>query len=97
VSADDKLLKDRVEGARADSLLKNEAFVAATESVRNELIRLWQQSKTQEERERVWQSVNLLEKLMMALVNTNDNGKLAEVELKMLIEGQERKKRFGIL
>jgi CRISPR/Cas system-associated protein Csm6 len=97
VSDGDKLLKSRMDGARADSLLKNEAFVSATESVRNELIRLWQQSKTPEERERVWQSVNLLEKLMMALIATNDNGKLAEAELKTLIEGQERRKRFGIL
>jgi Arc/MetJ-type ribon-helix-helix transcriptional regulator len=94
---DDKLLKARTDGARADSLLKNEAFVSATESVRNELIRLWQQSKTPDERERVWQSVNLLEKLMMALVVTHDSGKLAEVDLKNLIEGQERKKRFGII
>jgi hypothetical protein len=94
---DDKLLKARTDGARASSLLNDETFVAATEKVRAELINIWTQTTKTEERERIWQAVSLLEKLVGALVATHDNGKLADAELKILVEGQERRKRFGIV
>lgn len=94
--SDDKL-RDTINSAdSAARLLRDEAFTNAVEAVRQELVDLWMRSSSAESREKIWQSVNLLEKLVGVIAATHSNGSVAKAELKALIEDQERKKRFRV-
>lgn len=94
--SDDKL-RDSINAAdSAARLLRDGAFTNAVEAVRQELVDLWMRSSSAESREKIWQSVNLLEKLVGVIANTEANGAVAKAELKALIEEQERRKRFRV-
>jgi hypothetical protein len=90
-------LRDSINAAdSAARLLRDEAFTNAVEAVRQELVDLWMRSSSAESREKIWQSVNLLEKLVGVIANTEANGAVAKAELKAQIEEQERRKRFRV-
>lgn len=92
---DDKLHKAQTDGMRAGLLLNDETFTSAKNSVREELIRLWTVTKSPEEREKCWQAVNLLDRVMTVLATTHANGKIAAAEVKSLVEAEQRRKMFG--
>jgi len=95
--SEDKLLKARDLAAKANDLLQNEAYLRAVETVKNEIVTLWTNSKTADERERAWLAFNLVDKLSASIVSTYSNGKVADAELKKIVEKQERKKLFGVV
>lgn len=94
--SDDKLRETINSADSAARLLRDEAFTNAVEAVRQELVDLWMRSSSSDSREKIWQSVNLLEKLVGVIATTHANGSVAKAELKALIDEQERKKRFRV-
>lgn len=94
--SEDKLRESINSADSAARLLRDEAFTKAVEDVRQELVDLWMRSSSADSREKIWQSVNLLEKLVGVIASTHANGAVSKAELKALIDEQERKKRFRV-
>lgn len=69
-------------GGKLDPLPFNDAVA----SLRDELMKRWQSSKTSEERERIWISVNLLEKIPDTLTTIASNGRVAQQDLDRLLK-----------
>ena len=91
---DDKLEKAMGQGARADALLRSDAFCDAVAAVRQALMDRWLIAKDASERERIWLAVNLIEQVRGALASAAGNGKLAQRELDEIATG--RRRRFGL-
>jgi hypothetical protein len=82
-------------GLRAAQLLESQAFKDATDTLAEQLMDRWRISIDQNERERIWLSVNLLDQIKGKLAIVANNGKLARKELDELTAG--RRLRFGIV
>lgn len=80
----DKLQKDISKAAKARALGEDEAFNGAVAQVREALMQNWVNCKDPEGRDRIWITVNLLEKLADALVATVNDGKLAQAQIDAL-------------
>lgn len=93
---DDKLRENINKADQAARLLRDEAFTNAVEAVRQELVNLWMKCPASDQREKIWQSVNLLEKVVSAIASTHANGAVDRAELQKLIAEDERKKRFRV-
>jgi len=66
---------------RAKALLDDELFNDAIKQVRAALMDTWAICPKAEERDRIWISVNLLEQIKSALINTVGSGKVAQAEI----------------
>lgn len=66
---------------RAKALLNDELFNDAIKQVKDGLMETWTVCTIAEQRDRIWISVNLLEQIKSALINTVSNGKVAQTEL----------------
>lgn len=69
---------------RAKEVLENEAYIAAFESIREEITTQWKTSpaRDQDGREKLWLMQSLLNKIQLCLQSTMDGGKLAKAELR---------------
>lgn len=61
------------------------AFKEACELLTKELMTVWKTSRSTEDRERIWSSINLLEKIEDTLSIVASNGRVAKADLDMLI------------
>ena len=66
---------------RAKALLDDELFNDAIKQVRAALMDTWTRCADAGERDRIWISVNLLEQIKSALINTVGSGKIAQAEI----------------
>lgn len=82
---EDKVQQTIVDGSKAGTLLKDEAFTKAVDAVKSGLISYWQVAKTPEDRERVWMSIHLVDKITDALVIARDNGTVAQQQVEQLL------------
>lgn len=65
------------------------AFKDAVEALRSELMKAWATSTSTENRERIWISVNLLERVADTLTLVASNGRVAESDLERLISSRK--------
>lgn len=70
-------------GNRAKEVLDNEAYQAAIQAIKDEVIEQWKQAPSRDEagREKLWMMYKLAEKLEATLKSTLETGKLASLEL----------------
>lgn len=70
-------------GNRAKEVIENEAFIAAFELIKDEVITQWQQSPARdtEGREKLWLMLQMASKLESTLKTTMETGQLAQLEL----------------
>lgn len=70
-------------GDRAKEVLENEQFIAAFESIEQEIIDQWKTAPARdaEGREKLWTYLHLLQKVRTCMTNTLETGKLAKLEL----------------
>lgn len=66
---------------RAREVLENEAFQWAIEETRQEITETWKNAGNPEDRERLWISQKLLNRLETALKTRLETGRLAKLEL----------------
>jgi len=83
--SEDKLRKDVVRGNEADGLLKSEVFNHGISQIREGLINKWMLTTDAMERDRIWMSVNLLEKITAALVVCVGDGRIAQAEIDAIV------------
>ena len=97
--SDDRLHDAISRASKADSLLKDELLTEAFASLEAAYIQAWRLTRPEDgdAREKLYLAVNVIGKLKQHLQSIVSNGKLADAELKELIDAAERKKRFGIL
>ena len=77
-------LEERLhDGSRAKEILENEVFTKSFEAIEKEITEQWISSPARdaEGREKCWQYLMILKKVMANLVSTMESGKLAEIEL----------------
>ena len=77
-------LQDAVtRGARADLLLNDELLKEAFTQIERDYIDVWRRSSPRDtdDRERLWQAVNIVGKVRDHLVKVMNDGKLAQREL----------------
>ena len=92
----DQLAQDIARGHRADLLLQDELLTGAFDGLRAEYLKAWEATKYNEtnDRERLWQAVQIVGKVKTHLQSAVNDGKLAKAEIDSLID---RKKRFGVI
>lgn len=97
--SDDKLLEQRNRAARAEVLVNDELLTEGFASLEAAYIEAWKLTRPEDERsrEKLYLAVNVIGKIRQHLQSAITDGKLADSELKELVEQQERKKRFGII
>lgn len=86
---DDKLHKAITAGDKAQAMLSGGkieplAFKEACELLSKELMTAWKTSRSTEDRERIWSSINLLEKIEDTLSIVASNGRVAKSDLENL-------------
>jgi hypothetical protein len=87
------------DGVRAQSLLENEMLKGAFKALEDSYMAAWRATTIDEvgSREKLFIAINIVAKVRDHLTAVVNNGKLAEAELKHLVETAERKKKFGII
>mgnify|MGYP003582611390 CR=1 FL=1 len=66
---------------RAREVLDNESFQWAIEETKQEIVESWKNAGNPDDRERLWISLRLLNKLEASLKTRLETGKLARLEL----------------
>ena len=61
-------------------------FKEATEAVREEIMKRWETSKSSEERERIWITIHVLDKIVDRLGIIASNGNVAKGDLDQLLK-----------
>ena len=91
---EDKLHRDSARGARAANLLEHELLKEAHEKIEEQLIQAWINSdpRDTEGRERVFASVHANRKHRDYLKTVAMDGKLAQAQLRDIVEASERKR-----
>jgi hypothetical protein len=97
--SEDRLLEARNRAARAEMLVNDELLTEGFANLEAAYIEAWKLTTPSDQiaREKLYLAVNVVGKLKQHLQAVITDGKLADAELKELIEQQERKKRFGII
>lgn len=97
--SDDKLLEARNRAARAELLVNDELLIEGFDALEAAYISAWKLTRPEDERarEKLYLAVNVIGKLKQHLQTVIVDGKIADAELKELVEAQERRKRFGII
>ena len=92
------LNKASAKAVRAQSLLDNELFNEALETLRSDLLKAWENTPPRDTdgRERCWNAIQQLGKLKGYFETVLRDGKMAQAELKALAESAERKNIFRI-
>ncbi len=90
---EDKLRKQAKSGNNAQAMLSggkldSVIYTEAVDLLRAELMTMWKASKSSEDRERIWVSVNLLEKVTDTLGIMASNGRMAQADLERLISSK---------
>jgi len=70
-------------GNRAKEVIENEAYIAAFESIEQEIVEQWKKSPARDEagRQSLWQYLQMLSKVKATLQTTMETGKLAMLDL----------------
>lgn len=97
--SEDKLLEARNRAARAEALVNDELLTEGFAELEAAYIQAWRLTRPEDHlaREKLYLAVNVVGKLKQHLQAVITDGKLADAELKELVEQQERRKRFGII
>lgn len=71
------------DGSRAKEVLENEAYIAAFEAIKTDILEQWTNSPARDAdgREKLWTCLKLLQKVQTQLQSTLETGKLAQLEL----------------
>lgn len=90
---EDKLRKQANAGQKAQAMisggpLEPKTYTEAVEKLRDQLMTAWKTSKSSEDRERIWVSVNLLEKLTDTLGLMASDGRVAQSDLDRLVSSK---------
>jgi CRISPR/Cas system-associated protein Csm6 len=88
--SDDKIQADISRAARARALLEDPLLVEAFATLDKDLIDRWRVTANAEDRDRVWQAVQIAEKVRHMLGLVIANGRLAQAELDKLIAAQPK-------
>jgi hypothetical protein len=82
------------DGSRAKEVLENEAYIAAFEAIKTDILDQWTNSPARdaEGREKLWTCLKLLQKVQTQLQTTLETGKLAQLELQHKQTLQDRLK-----
>jgi hypothetical protein len=94
-----KLSEAATKAIRAQDLLDNELLTEAFKSLEDNYTAAWRASTIDDigAREKLFLAINVVGKVRDHLAAVLANGKLAQAELKELVQTAERRKRFGIL
>ena len=94
--SDDKLLEARNRAARAEALVNDELLSEGLNNLEAAYIEAWKLTTPADQiaREKLYLAVNVVGKIKQHLQTVITDGKLADAELKELIETQERRKKF---
>ena len=97
--SDDKLLEARNRAARAETLVNDELLSEGLDNLEAAYIQAWRLTapENQMAREKLYLAVNVVGKIKQHLQTVIVDGKLADAELKELIDVQERRKKFGLI
>ena len=97
--SDDKLLEQRNRAARAEALVNDELLSEGLDNLEAAYIQAWRLTSPENQmaREKLYLAVNVVGKIKQHLQTVITDGKLADAELKELIEVQERRKKFGLI
>lgn len=84
---------------RAQDLIDNELLTGAFSTLEDNYIAAWRATTIEDvsAREKLFLAINIVGKVRDHLAAAVANGKLAQAELKELVQTAERKRRFGIL
>lgn len=93
---EDKLAELIGKANRASGLLNEEAFTEAIASVTRNLMERWEHSQDPNERERIWMSVDNLNKICAVLKTAVVNGTKARREIDDIVSGKKRQ-HFGVV
>lgn len=85
--------------ARAQELLDDELLSEAFETLEESYMSAWRATVIDDSagREKLFLAINIVGKVRDHLTSVVANGKLAQAELKELVQTAERRRRFGIL
>lgn len=94
MSNDDKLLEARNRAAQAEALMRNELLVEGFANLEAAYIQFWRETRPEQSmaREKLYVAINVIGKVRDHLGMIIANGKIADAELKMLIERRQRAK-----
>ena len=97
--SDDKLLEQRNRAARAEALVNDELLTEGLDNLETAYIQAWRLTAPDNQiaREKLYLAVNVVGKIKQHLQTVIMDGKLADAELKELIDVQERRKKFGLI
>lgn len=97
--SDDKLLEQRNRAARAEALVNDELMTEGLANLEAAYIQAWKLTTPADQvaREKLYLAVNVVGKIKQHLQTVIVDGKLADAELKELVEVQERRKKFGLI
>jgi hypothetical protein len=86
-------------GTRAKALLDDELLASAFDALEASYSSAWRQTLIEDVagREKLFLAINIVGKVRDHLGAIIANGKLAQAELKELVQTAERRKRFGVL
>lgn len=86
-------------GRRAQDLLDDDLIKDAFAELERAYMDAWRTTKVDDAngREKLFLAVNIIGKVKQNLLMVAADGKLAAAEIRAMIEGEQRRKRFGIL
>lgn len=99
MSDESRLDQAVVKGLRAQELLDNELLIESFKTLDENYTSAWRATVIDDVagREKLFLAINIVGKVRDHLNAVVANGKLAQAELKELVQIAERRKRFGIL
>jgi len=82
------------DGSSAKEVLENEAYIAAFEAIKTDILDQWTNSPARDAdgREKLWTCLKLLQKVQTQLQTTLETGRLAQLELQHKQTLQDRLK-----
>lgn len=93
------LAKAQNRAVRAQRLLDDELLKEAFKTLEDGYVSAWRSTTIDDvsAREKLFLAINIVGKVRDHLTRVVSDGKLAQAEMKQLVETAERKKRFGIV
>lgn len=94
MSDDDKLNRDITRGGQAQSLLNNELLQDAFAKLEADYLDAWKRSPARDTdgRERLWQAVQIVQRVKEHLGHVASGGKLAQKNLDELVKAEKAKR-----
>jgi hypothetical protein len=99
MSDENRLNQAAVKALHAQELLGNELLIEAFAGLEDSYTAAWRATTIDDitAREKLFLAINIVGKVRDHLTAVVVNGKLAQAELKELVQTAERKKRFGLV